>query len=234
MTHHLYATSPWLARLSHTPARAIVTPTGINIRGSFPSAIAKRMVGFEQLLERDALYLFEFARQVADIREQPFKLRYAMGIRTRRYTPDYALHLADGTFLIVEVKPARSLAKPEVHEKLMYIRDAMQRQGHQFIVLSSETIRAPHRLDNLKQLHRYLRQPLSIEVLRMQRLLKSHFGCQCPVPLRQLKAVLGTSEPVLHLLAHGQVSCDLDQLITNDTLITLVKLEADYVFVDSL
>ncbi|VEB41065.1 TnsA endonuclease N terminal [Chromobacterium violaceum] len=90
------------------------------------------MVPFEQLLERDALYLFDFAPQIADIREQPFKFQYAMSNKVRRYTPDYALTMRDGSILIVEVKPTRSLAKPEVREKLLYIRYAMQRQGHQF------------------------------------------------------------------------------------------------------
>lgn len=192
------------------------------------------MVSYEQLLERDLLYLCDFARQVVDIREQPFKFRYAMGNKIRRYTPDFALIMADGSILVIEVKPARSLAKPSVREKLQHIKAAMQRQGHQFIVVSSETIRAPHRLDNLKRLHRYLRQPLPVELLQTLRQLKSQFDCQQPIPMSALETATGSSKSVLRLLAHGQVSCDLDQLITADTLITLTKQEASYVFVDSL
>ncbi|QOD82933.1 TnsA endonuclease N-terminal domain-containing protein [Chromobacterium haemolyticum] len=234
MTYPLCTTDIWPTLLSHTPVREVVAPTGTIIRGLFPSTKAKRMVSFEQLLERDALYLFEFARQVADIQEQPFKLKYKMGNKVRRYTPDYALILVDGSILIVEVKPARSLAKPEVHEKLLHVREAMYRQGHQYLVLSSDTIRSPHRLDNLKKLHRYLRQPLSGVDLMVHRQLKSLLSLECAVPLCQLEALRGSSEPVMRLLAHGLLSCDLDHLITPDTRITLTKQEADYVFVDSL
>ncbi|MDH0341630.1 TnsA endonuclease N-terminal domain-containing protein [Chromobacterium haemolyticum] len=236
MTQHIYYTGPWLSRQSmvHVPARLVVAPTGVIIRGLFPSVKARRMVSYEQLLERDLLYLCDFAPQVVDIREQPFKFQYAMGNKIRRYTPDFALIMADGSILVIEVKPARSMTKPGVREKFQHIKAAMQRQGHQFILVSSESIRAPHRLDNLKRLHRFLRQPMPFELLQTLRQLKSQFGCQRPIPMGQLEAVIGSSEPVLRLLAHGQVSCDLDQPITARSLITLTKQEASYVFVNSL
>ncbi|PXX42957.1 TnsA endonuclease N-terminal domain-containing protein [Aquitalea magnusonii] len=236
MTELIHATGPWSGwqRETHSPARQIVAPTGTIIRGSFPSVTARRMVGFEQLLERDALYLFDFAPQVVDIKEQPFKLRYAMGNKVRRYTPDFALTKRDGSILIVEVKPARSLARLEVNEKLRHIRDAMQRQGHEFIVLSSDAIRAPHRLDNLKQLHRYLRQSFSLEDRLARQQLLSHFGRSGRATIGQLAQELGSFGAIMRLVAHGLVSCDLDRPVTTDTVITLTEQEADYVFVDSL
>lgn len=236
MTHHPYATGPWSGRQgkTHTPARVVAAPTGTIIRGSFPSVKAQRMVAFEQLLERDTLYLCDFAPQVVDIKEQPFKFHYTMGNKVRRYTPDYALTMVDGSILVVEVKPARSLAKPDIHEKLLYIRDAMQRQGHQFIVLSSDTIRALHRLDNLKQLHRYLRQPLTVEDQRAKQLLSRRFGHSHLTSISQLAQELGCAAPIWRLLAHGKLNCDLNRPVTNETLITFDEQEADYVFVDSL
>ncbi len=192
------------------------------------------MVAYEQLLELDALYQFEFAPQVVDIREQPFKLQYANGNKVRRYTPDYALILRDGDILIVEVKPRRSLAKPEVHEKLQYIREAMVRQGHQFIVLSSDTIRMPSRLDNLKRLHRFLGLPLTPEKRRHLRQLRTRSGEHTILPLDSLAQYLDGMDDVFWYLAHGELSCDLSQPLTADTLVSLIPQEADYVFVDSL
>ncbi|NWK76910.1 TnsA endonuclease N-terminal domain-containing protein [Aquitalea sp. LB_tupeE] len=236
MTYLAHATGPWSGwqRETHSPARQIVAPTGTIIRGNFPSVTARRMVGFEQLLERDALYLFDFAPQVVDIKEQPFKFRYAMGNKVRRYTPDYALTISDGSILIVEVKPARSLARPDVNEKLQHIRDAMQRQGHEFIVLTSDTIRTPHRLDNLKQLHRYLRRPFSLEDRLARQQLLSHFGHNSRATIGELAQELGNLAAIMHLVAHRLVSCDLDQPVTTDTVITLTEQGADYVFVNSL
>lgn len=237
MTHYPYATSPWVRQRTpvHTPARQVVAPTGSIIRGLFPSVKARRMVPFEQLLELDALYLFEFAPQVVDIREQPFKLQYAMGNKVRRYTPDYALILRDGDILIVEVKPSRSLAKPEVHEKLLYVRDAMVRQGHQFIVLSSDTIRMPYRLDNLKRLHRFLGRPLAPDKYHQLHQLRARLGKHVILPFDSLIQHLGGMNDVFGLLAHGELSCDLGLPLSSDTLISLdPNEEADYVFVDSL
>lgn len=236
MTQYPYATSPWARQRPpvHTPARLVVAPTGGIIRGFFPSAKARRMVPFEQLLELDALYLFEFAPQVVDIREQPFKLQYAMCNKVRRYTPDYALILRDGDILIVEVKPSRSLAKPEVREKLQYIREAMARQGHQFIVLSSDTIRMPSRLDNLKRLHHFLRLPLTLEKRRHLSQLRTRSGEHVILPIDSLAQYLGGMDDILWYLAHGELSCDLTKPLTADTLISIIPQEADYVFVDSL
>jgi hypothetical protein len=95
MTYMLdsYFKSPTLKGFASIPAREVVTPSGTIIRGRFPSVTAHRMVAFEQLLERDALYLFEFCPFIKDIHEQPFKLNYAFANKTRRYTPDYALTL---------------------------------------------------------------------------------------------------------------------------------------------
>lgn len=236
MTNQIYATGPWSGRQreAHSPARQVVAPTGTIIRGLFPSVKAKRMIPFEQLLERDTLFICEFAPQVIDIREQPFRLQYAMGNKIRRYTPDYAFILIDGSTLVVEVKPARSLAKTDVRKKLLYIREAMYRQGHQFIVLSSETIRTPYRLENLKRLHRFLRQPLPREVREIYQLLMSFHGNHSPVTLGELEVQLGKTDSILRLLAHGELSCDFDQPITKDSMILLKKQETNYVFVDAL
>lgn len=235
MTQYPYATSPWVRQQSptHTPARDVLAPTGSIIRGCFPSTKAGRMVKHEQLLERDALYLFEFAKQVVDIQEQPFKLHYARSNKVRRYTPDYALILRDGDTLVVEVKPSRTLAKPEVYEKFLYIREAMIRQGYRFIVLSSDTIRKPSRLDNLKRLHRYLRSRSTIEKRRHVQQLRTHLGEHTILPLGLLAQHLGGMDDVLWFLAHGEFSCDLTLPLTSDTLVSLIPQEADHVFVDS-
>lgn len=236
MTLRTYAASPWIRmqKPTHTPARQVVASTGGISRGSFPSIKARRMVRYEELLELDSLYLFEFAQQVVDIQEQPFKFQYAMGNKVRRYTPDYALILRDGDILIVEVKPSRSLARPEVHEKFQYIREAMIRQGHRFIVLSSDTIRMPSRLDNLKRLHRFLGLPLLPEKRRHLRQLRTRLGDHTILPLESLAQHLDGMNDVFWYLAHGEVSCDLTQPLTSDSLISLIPQEADYVFVDSL
>ncbi len=148
MLNAMYAAGcvPAWQRSSHTPARQVVAPTGGIVRGWFPSIKAQRMVAFESLLERDALYLFEFSPAVANIQEQPFKLQYACGDVVRRYTPDFALDLHDGRTVIVEIKPENKLLQADVAESLRCIEAAFMRQGQVFRVLSDLTIRTQPRL----------------------------------------------------------------------------------------
>lgn len=236
MTRNVQATGPWSGRQreTHIPARRVVAPTGGIVRGHFPSRTARRMVAFEQLVELDFLFLCEFAPQIVNIREQPFKLKYAMQGKVRIYTPDYSLIIRDGSILVVEVKPVRSLAKPEIREKLLHVREAMIRQGHQFIVMSSETIRLQPYLDNIKRLHRFLRYPLGPEQRRNLLRARSRHVANPVISMQCLTRELGGRDEVLWYLAHGEISCDLTQPLTEDTLMSLIPQEVDYVFVDSL
>lgn len=236
MTHQIYATGPWPGRQvhSHSPARQVVTRSGSIIRGRFPSCKAGRMVAFEQLLERDALYLFEFSPQVLAIREQPFKFSYADGGRMRRYTPDFALTLSDHSELVIEVKPSRSLAKPEVQAKLAAISDAMVRQGHRFLVLSDDVIRAEPRLSNLKLLFPHLSHPVSDAKCRRLRALVGSHTLEGVPQVKTLAEHFGGVPAVLHLLAHSLIGADGSQPIEQNTPVSLLPEEVDHVGIDWL
>lgn len=236
MTHRIHATGPWSGRQahSHSPVRQVVTRSGSIIRGRFPSCKVGRMISFEQLLERDALYLFEFSPQVLDIHGQPFKFFYADGGRTRRYTPDFALTLSDHSQLVIEVKPRKSLAKPEVQAKLAAISDAMERQGHHFMVLSDEVIRVEPRLPNLKLLFPHLRQPVS-DAARCR--LRALAATPSPGTLFLVKVLaehFGGVPAVLHLLAHGLIGADSSLPIDQNTPVSLLPEEVDHVGINWL
>lgn len=231
MTHSIYATGPWPGRQapSHSLARQVVTRSGSIVRGRIPSCKAGRMIAFEQLLERDALYLFEFSPQVLAIREQPFKFFYADGTRTRRYTPDFALTLSDQSQLVVEVKPSKSLAKPEIQAKLAAISDAMTRQGHRFLVLSDDVIRAEPRLSNLKLLFPHLRHPVSDAMRWRLRALAEASSPGAILLVKELAEQFGGLPAVLHLLAHGLIWADSLQPIDQNTPVSLLPEEVDHV-----
>jgi hypothetical protein len=63
-------------------------------------------VGFESWLERDHLMLMDFDPAVRAVSSQPFWLRWRDGEgRARRHAPDYFARLADGTGVVVDVRP---------------------------------------------------------------------------------------------------------------------------------
>jgi TnsA-like endonuclease N terminal len=63
-------------------------------------------VGFESWLERDHLMLMDFDPDVVAVASQPFWLRWRDGKdRSRRHAPDFFARRADGTAVVIDVRP---------------------------------------------------------------------------------------------------------------------------------
>ncbi|MFF4410049.1 TnsA-like heteromeric transposase endonuclease subunit [Streptomyces sp. NPDC001667] len=74
--------------------------------GWYWSATCGGHVGYESWLERDRLMLLDFDPLVTDMSSQPFRLSWAGPDGKRvRHTPDYFVRRADGTALVVDVRP---------------------------------------------------------------------------------------------------------------------------------
>lgn len=61
---------------------------------------------FESWLERDHLTLLDFDPLVVGMASQPFWLLWDDGGRRRSHAPDFFVRLADGTGVVVDVRPA--------------------------------------------------------------------------------------------------------------------------------
>ncbi|WP_349307921.1 MULTISPECIES: TnsA-like heteromeric transposase endonuclease subunit [unclassified Streptomyces] len=74
--------------------------------GWYWSATCGGHVGYESWLERDHLMLFDFDPLVTGMASQPFQLSWTgPGGRRVRHTPDFFVRRADGTGLVVDVRP---------------------------------------------------------------------------------------------------------------------------------
>jgi hypothetical protein len=62
-------------------------------------------VGFESWLERDHVMLLDFDPNVTGIASQPFQIGWQHEDRLRWHTPDYFARLADGTGVVIDVRP---------------------------------------------------------------------------------------------------------------------------------
>ena len=62
-------------------------------------------VGFESWLERDVAMMLDFDPAVVAFSSQPFWLTWAQDGRHRRHAPDYFARLADGTGVVIDVRP---------------------------------------------------------------------------------------------------------------------------------
>ena len=207
-------------------SRTVITPSGGIVRGKFPSRKAARMVHHEGLLELEACYLFEMSPLVISYREQPFRLRYADDARLRSYTPDFELTLDTGETVLVEIKPAAILARPENRQKYDQIASHMQRTGQRFSILTEKFIRSEPRLSNLRRAYRDLaaHRP-SYE--RLRSLLPHLAALQSPC-IHEVNTILkpyGVS--AFDLLASGHLTCDLAQPLNLSTPVS-INVESDH------
>lgn len=112
------------------------------------------MVHWESMLERDAIFHFEYHPLLLSYQEQPsIEIYYDKEGSQHRYFPDFRLDFQDGTELFVEVKPARVLATRLVRDKLQLIAKRFEEQGRRFRVMTEEDIRREPLLSNLKSIH---------------------------------------------------------------------------------
>jgi len=133
-----------------------VSNRGGNIIGHFPSIKMKRMIMFESLIERDYLYLLDYAPNVKWFEEQPLTIEYRHDGKVLRYTPDF--HIVEAKRdVLVECKPLAFVDKNENQRKFQAARAWCAERGWRFRVVTDQDIRVGFRLENVKLLTRYAR-----------------------------------------------------------------------------
>jgi len=186
-------------------ARNPLTPSGRGFRGRFPSRKLKATVRWESLLERDAVYHFEFSPGVLAYQEQPEVISYWNGNAFRQYYPDFLLELVGGTQVRIEVKPAAKLEKPALAEKYRNIARHYQESGLAFRVVTEHQVRTEPLLGNLRQLQRIRGKPAHLfEIIgTLPELLAGIL-----LPFAAVEARIGR-DTLLAMIAHGVLRCDL-------------------------
>ena len=76
-----------------------------SFQGSWWFATTGEHVGFESWVERDAVMLLDFDPDVVAVSSQPFCLRWAGQPGARRHVPDFFARLADGSAIVIDVRP---------------------------------------------------------------------------------------------------------------------------------
>ena len=76
-----------------------------SFQGSWWFATTGEHVGFESWVERDAVMLLDFDPDVVAVSSQPFCLTWAGQRGARRHVPDFFARLADGSAVVIDVRP---------------------------------------------------------------------------------------------------------------------------------
>jgi hypothetical protein len=88
------------------PVRSFPSFRGqVSFSGLYYAATVDAHVGFESWLERDVVMMLDFEPAVVAFSSQPFWLTWAQDGGQRRHAPDYFARLADGTGVVIDVRP---------------------------------------------------------------------------------------------------------------------------------
>jgi len=119
-----------------------------------------RMIAFESLIERDYLYLLDYAPEVKWFEEQPLTIPYAYDKRLHHYTPDFHL-IEAGQDVLVECKPEVFVVTEENQQKFRIAHTWCAERGWKFRVVTDRQLRSGFRLQNIQLLTRYARYSIS-------------------------------------------------------------------------
>jgi hypothetical protein len=191
--------------------------------GKFPSLKMEKTLWWEALTERDAMFLYEYDREVISYEEQPEPIFYFLNGKRHRYTPDFRV-VRVGQVAIVEVKPEAKLESEELKEAFAEIRIECEKMGQEFIVITDKMIRVEPKLGNIKMLYRYAMIPI---LLRHQILCREFLESKREPRLEALadflasKRIEDTKQLVYALVYHGYLEIDLMKTIDLDSTIAI-------------
>ena len=188
-----------------------------HLPGLWWAATTGAHVGYESWLERDHLMLLDFDPQVAAISAQPFWLRWRGDAgRSRRHAPDLFARMADGSAVVIDVRPDDRIG-PRDAEAFDATSRACELAGWGFRRVG---VPDPVRTANVAWLARYRHQRCgSPDVARL--LLKAFAG---PAPLMAGAAAAGDLLVVLpvlfHLMWRHVLVANLAVRLTAETLVS--------------
>jgi hypothetical protein len=176
--------------------------------GLYWSATMRDHVIYESRLELSRLIFADFDRSVHRILAQPFLLKAKIDGKIRKHIPDYLL-VGDHGPVVVDVKPGRLLAKPDVVCTFAWTRRLVEARGWRFEVWSEPR---SAEMENLRFLAGY-RRPWLFGAALLDRARAAADGEGRTVG--ELARALGDCDPavaraaVLHLLWRGELETDL-------------------------
>jgi len=202
-------------------ARKVITPSGRGVRGYLSSWKMQEMIVWESVLERDAILMCEFSRDIKRYWAQPEKIYYYQNNKLRYCYPDFRIETLDGRWTHIEVKPASKLRNPILLSKLQAIKEHHDKINIGYEVHDESTLRSEPRLTNLKLLAYHL-PSLNADLSGNDDFLEK-LSLLNPQTIGGAVATLGDIRFVYQILALGHYDFNLDLPINNDTQIIPVN-----------
>jgi hypothetical protein len=199
--------------LSAVPWRSVRAHRGqLHLPGWYWSATTGGHVVYESRLELARLLLADFDPGVVGIAAQPFLARDA----DRRHVPDFLLQRADGSVVIVNVKPAERLGDERVADALAWAGRVFCERGWEHEVWSGTDVQL---LANVRFLAGYRRAALLGSAIDVAAVLTAARGLTIAAAEAALRdaGVVDPRPVVLHQLWSGRLRTDLQQPLASDS-----------------
>ena len=157
---------------------------------------------YESQLERAFVQLCLLCPGVKRIIAQPFKVNLDP-IKNRNYTPDYLVELDDGSFLIVEVKILKRIAKLE--QRFNQINERLSSRGFPFMTADETQLYALDKEKHVKAILRYVNWQVTTEAkTSILQALEQMDRSSISIKDIAIQAQC-TTEDLLHLIATRQI-----------------------------
>ncbi|WP_405219038.1 TnsA-like heteromeric transposase endonuclease subunit [Agrococcus sp. Ld7] len=170
-------------------------------------------VVYESRLELARLLVADIDPATQRIAAQPMQLVGVDGSRMRRHVPDFLIVRIDDRPLVVDVKPARFAAKPEVADVLRWTARLCSARGLDYQVWSGTD---PVVIRNIEWLQAARRRPLPVATL----IEKIRGMAETPIPLGQLLSqTSATHQDLFRLVWHGTLQLELASTLSDETAV---------------
>ena len=181
------------------------------IAGEFPSAktaMAYRMVRYDGMLSRNFILNMESDTSVISYWEKPAPFRWTDGLRWKTYPPDYAVDIADGRKICVEVMALYWVARTRFLVRLPHIRRSAIRAGYaDFELWTEHELAIQPRLANAALLSSERSFVIEEAHIHRMRVVVREQGGRASI--RDLRRKSGLGRPsfraVIRLIANGEL-----------------------------
>lgn len=190
-----------------------------------PGWLLDHGVHHESSLERRFIMVALSCPVVRDIHHQPHEIDLTLGSgETCRYTPDFLLHLIDGSKVIVEVKPAKFV--PQHNMKLDAAKAAFKLEGFEFEVVTDDMIDGCGLSSRAMLLMRYGRLSFSLaEAKKCRTELESR--CDGSASVRDLMANGVHEELIWNLVAQHQLRVPAGLNLSQEEVVSINQHQGD-------
>lgn len=205
-----------------------------SVTGAFYSHKNGRHIEFESSLERDFFLLLELDETVKSYEEQPIRLSYTYANKEIPYTPDCIIYYINDARppCIVEVKPSRIVKDKKVFlkQKFEQIEQYLYENDMDFKLFTEFDIRT-QRLENSKYIYGFVDLPNNPQyintIVNIFKKTKEMSFSELQELCSNDKYIQASYTPYIwHLIYKRSLCIDMDQVISNNTIIRLCHEDA--------